>query len=155
MRCFSQLVKIILPTLEANNANRIIKQRMKDMAKKKIALDFMNYGEKLPYKKILQYEKKINQTRKILEDKLKTTLISISLIMTMGTAIFSIMERFFDKLNIYIILSLLFMVIALIYSVIAMVQAFNMLYDQNRVYQLSPEDEVLLSSQELKKELCH
>jgi hypothetical protein len=151
------MIKILLPWYHAGKANNKIKERIKSIEEGDFVnnIDYMKDYEKLSFKDLEVFFNKTMDVKKSLEDKLKTSLFSVTIGITVLTSAISFL--FNDGIASINVLykGMIFFLgsLAIIYMILAGVFAIKTISGFISVYQLFPED-MSLPIQERKEAIA-
>lgn len=140
-------VYFICPYIENYNYKKRMTKKINDIENKTSPLSYMTDYKKLTWSEMEIFHSETLENKKSLEDKAKTSLFSISIIVTL---IVSFIDLLF-KIQNFRVLSLFLVLIALVNLLLAGKMAFDVIGNLNVYYKLFPSD--LYKKKKIKKEI--
>lgn len=158
MRLFNNMIKTIFPWFNSIKANQKIRAKVDAISSGNFAqnIDYMKDYQHLKCKEVEHFFNKTLDVKKSLEDKLKTSLFSVTIGITVLTSAISFLySDGISSLNI-IFKGIIFTTgsIAIIYMIIAGIFAVKTISGFISVYQLFPEDLANKSDDEKKESIA-
>ncbi len=127
-------------------ANRRIHKKLHDFENEKTKdLDYMNGYEALSIERLKEYYKDSFETKKVIEDKLKTSLASL----TLASAFILAFTNYFvsgfgkDSISIFDRLIISMMIFSILNFILAAVMAMETIGERNKIYSIFPKDEAI------------
>ena len=158
MRLFNNMIKTIFPWFNSKKANKKVKTKIDAISSGDFTqnVDYMKDYQHLKCKEVEDFFNKTLDVKKSLEDKLKTSLFSVTIGITVLTSAISFLySDGISSLNI-IFKGIIFTTgsIAIIYMIIAGIFAVKTISGFISVYQLFPEDLANKSYDEKKESIA-
>lgn len=145
--CIKKIIFFVFPFIENFVYKKTMTSKINTLEKKTSALDYMKDYKKLSWEELEKFHLQTLDTKKSFEDKAKTSLLSI-------TIVISLIINFIDlvfKIQNFKLISVTLIMIALINLLLSGKMAFDILGDLNKFYMLFPSD--LHQKKKIKKEL--
>ena len=146
-KCLSKILFIVFPFIENYVYKKKMTTKIDNLEKKESPLDFMKDYKTLNWEELMKFHTDTLDTKKSFEDKAKTSLLSV-------TIVISLIINFIDlvfKIQNFKLISIVLILIALINLLLSGKMAFDILGNLNKIYMLFPSD--IHKKKKIKKEL--